>query len=79
MRGSHWRVRPLLGIEVELNELTDYGFTWGPMELTRICHVEGRGYVLEVKTDSKNLQIYVSEKGRSVRAWLDHEPLKVEA
>lgn len=60
------------------DELTDYGFIWGPMEVTRICVVDRKGYILRVKTDSKDLEIYVSEKGRSVRAWLDHEPLKAE-
>lgn len=44
-----------------------YGFEWGPMTVTRICHIEGRGYVLEVKTDHRSVQIYVSEKGRVLK------------
>ena len=30
--------------------VTRYGFTWGPMIVTRLCLVEGRGYSLEIVT-----------------------------
>lgn len=46
-----------------------YGFRWGPMVVTRLVHIEGRGYALEVKTDHKTMQIFVSEKGRVIKAY----------
>jgi hypothetical protein len=51
------------------NEVTQYGFRWGPMEVERLVHVEGRGYALEVKTEHASMQIYVSDKGRKIKAY----------
>lgn len=48
--------------------MNPYGFDWGPMSVTRLAHIEGRGYVLEVTTDHARLQIHVTEKGRRVTA-----------
>lgn len=49
-------------------EAAQYGFRWGPMDVIRIAHIEGRGYCLEIRTDYDRLQVYVSEKGRKVEA-----------
>lgn len=59
-----------------MNEITDFGFTWGPVTVTRMAHIPGRGYVIGIDAGSKRAQVYVSEKGRSLRFWLDHEELK---
>lgn len=59
--------------------MSDYGFMWGPMEVHRIVHIEGRGYVLGVDAPGGRLQIYVSEKGRSVRVWKDNVELTGDA
>lgn len=64
------------------DELTQYGFTWGPMEVTRITSFSrgknrGTSRILELNTDAgRKLQIYVSPTGRSVRVWRDGEELK---
>ena len=51
------------------DRLTQYGFTYGPAEVTRMCHIEGRGRVLQVKTPHAELQVLVSEKGRRITAY----------
>ena len=49
---------------------TRYGFDWGPMKVERLCHIAGRGYVLAIRVgQEEKLQVYVSEKGQSVRAF----------
>ena len=53
--------------------VTRYGFTWGPMIVTRLCHVEGRGYSLEIVTPYQSMHVYVTEKGRKI------EPMPVRA
>jgi hypothetical protein len=65
---------PLTGVDdgsqVPGEELMNlYGFDWGPMKVERLAHIEGRGYVLSVKTDHAEMQVYVSEKGRVVRPY----------
>jgi hypothetical protein len=46
---------------------TRYGFRWGPVAVDRLAHVEGRGRVIEVRTDHARIQVYVSEAGRVIR------------
>ena len=46
---------------------TPYGFDWGPMTVTRMAHIEGRGYALGIVVGRRRFQVWVSEKGRSVR------------
>jgi hypothetical protein len=51
--------------------VTQYGFEWGPLCVERVAHIEGRGYVVEIRprgSHKKAVQVYVSEKGRSVSA-----------
>lgn len=50
---------------------TRFGFNWGPMEVSRLAHVEGRGYVIEIRTGHKSMQVYVTEAGRKI------EPMEV--
>lgn len=45
-----------------------YGFDWGPMSVTRLGYIEGRGYLVEVTTDHARMQVYVTEKGRKITA-----------
>lgn len=45
------------------------GFNWGPMQVRRICSIEGRR-VVELRTEAgKRVTIYVSPTGRSVRVF----------
>lgn len=46
-----------------------YGFRWGPFDVERLAHIEGRGYVICIRTDHGSMQISVSEKGRVIRAY----------
>lgn len=50
-----------------------YGFPWGPMTITRLAHIPGRGYALEIKTLHQSMQVYVSEKGRKIEAMPVHD------
>ena len=54
-------------MSVDYGYETDYGFLWGPMEVTRLSSIEGRGQVLGIKVGGHSLQLYASPKGRSVR------------
>ena len=47
--------------------ITDYGFDWGPLSVTRYFH-DKRGYLLGITTNTRELQVWVSTTGRSVRA-----------
>ena len=52
--------------------MNPYGFDWGPLSVERVAHVEGRGYVVDVRSRERyedGVQIYVSEKGRSIRVF----------
>lgn len=52
---------------------TRYGFRWGPMLVERMAQIEGRGYVVSIRGpkgySGPEVQVYVSEKGRSIRAY----------
>jgi hypothetical protein len=52
--------------------LCEYGFRWGPMVVDRVAHIDGRGYVVSVRSsagyDGPEVQVFVSEKGRRVKA-----------
>lgn len=41
----------------------------GPFWVTMNLHLPGKGYSLSVHTDHVEMQVYVSEKGRVVRAY----------
>lgn len=58
---------------------TEYGFIWGPATVERVAsftHSNGKYRVLQVKTPTKTLDIYVSPQGRSVRVFSDGVELK---
>ena len=49
---------------------------WGPIVVERTAHIEGRGYVVSVRTKGsyeRSVQVYVSEKGRSMRVYVRGE------
>ena len=49
-----------------------YGFAWGPVIVERTAHIDGRGYVVTVRTPGSyepSVQVYVSEKGRVMRVY----------
>lgn len=56
-----------------MSGVTQYGFQWGPLEVQRTVHVEGRGYVVTVQTERESIQVYVSEKGRTLKAYPKHK------
>ena len=55
--------------------LTNYGFTWGPATIQRMSEIDG-ATCTQIRTDAHKLNVYVSPKGRSIRAWLDGQELK---
>ena len=56
---------------------TPYGFEWGPMKVERCTEYRGSRVVL-ITTDTHTLEVCVSPKGNSIRAWLDHAPMTPE-
>lgn len=50
------------------DEITDYGFEWGPMTVTRMTEYRGTR-VIGIRSDGNELQVSVSPKGRSIRVW----------
>jgi hypothetical protein len=55
-------------------EIIEYGFTWGPMTVTRLTEIDG-SVCLGVDSEHHKLQITVSPQGRSVRVWKDHREM----
>ena len=49
--------------------VTSFGFDWGPMKVERAAHIEGRGYVLMVKTEHARLEVFVTEAGRKIKTY----------
>lgn len=45
-----------------------YGFTWGPLAVTRICTGPNGEHVLHISTERRKLEVCVSAKGHSIRA-----------
>lgn len=67
--------------DLDFGEYTQYGFTWGPMEVSRRSSMtrragEGLSRALGVKTPYHDLDVYVSPTGRSVRVFRDGKELK---
>ena len=48
---------------------TKYGFDWGPAKVERLAHIEGRGRVLEVRTEHARVQVHVTEAGRKINVY----------
>lgn len=53
--------------------LTQYGFTWGPMEVLRAC-ADARYRTIIVRTKHRELQIHVSPTGRAIRTYQHKAP-----
>ena len=51
-------------------EETTYGFRWGSLEVTRLLSDPKGGYLLEVATPYRKLEIRVSPSGRVVNTHL---------
>lgn len=62
-----------VAVAITTDEAWRYGFRWGPMVVERLVHIEGRGYVLRIKTEYQDLQIYVTEKGRKIKPMPVHD------
>lgn len=54
---------------------TQYGFTWGPAEVTRMATFR-ETRVLGIRTGRHKVAVYVSPTGRSVRVFKDGKELK---
>lgn len=50
-------------------EVWQYGFRWGQVDVTRAVELNDKRRVVQVTTDHKSLDIYVSTTGRSVRVF----------
>lgn len=50
------------------DQLTRFGFNWGPMEVTRACS-DGRYRTMLIRTPYVELQVHVSDGGRSIRTF----------
>jgi ribosomal protein S19 len=48
---------------------TEYGFEWGPMKVERTASLPEGRVVLTVRTDHRELTIYASRTGRSLRVF----------
>jgi hypothetical protein len=48
---------------------TEYGFEWGPLTVERTASLPEGRVVLTVKTDHRELTIYASRTGRSLRVF----------
>lgn len=54
----------------DYGRFTPYGFTWGPAEVSRISRLnvgDRDSRVIGIKTPYKDIEVYVSKTGRSVR------------
>lgn len=56
-------------------EALPFGFRWGPLMVTRLISDEKFGYVLEIRTEHKTLEVRVSPKGRRIEAWPEGEDI----
>jgi hypothetical protein len=50
-------------------ELTDYGFTFGALEVVRLMHLEDGRVCVQIKTEHDSIDVYASPQGRSLRAF----------
>jgi hypothetical protein len=56
--------------------VTDYGFAWGPVEVTRAALLPEDRRIITIKTPYVDLDVYVSATGRSVRIFRGGTELK---
>jgi hypothetical protein len=55
--------------EESADDIWKYGFRWGPLTVTRLAHIDGRGYVIEVATDHQVMQVHITEKGNKINPY----------
>ena len=48
---------------------------WGPIRVSPMTHIEGRGYAVGIDTPYVSLQLWVSEQGRNIRVWRGNDEL----
>lgn len=51
------------------DELTEFGFTFGAMEVTRLADINGTTRVRIKTTAGRHIDVYVSPTGRSLRVF----------
>ena len=59
------------------DEITQYGFKWGPMTVERTASSQGGRRVLTVKTRSQAVEILVSPGGRRIEVWKGGKRMEV--
>ena len=71
-RGSKRKETPFL----HGDKVDQYGFAWGPTEVTRAFSDSRYGYGLSVATAHDSIMIYVSPRGHRIRVLREHRELK---
>jgi hypothetical protein len=56
--------------------LTRYGFQFGAAEVTRLTDFKGTAVIEVSTTAGRNVQIYVSPKGKSLRVFRDGKEMR---
>jgi len=49
-------------------KLTEHGFEWGPLRVSRVFHDDRVGFVLCIETEAEEMRVRVSPKGRKLSA-----------
>lgn len=49
--------------------ITDYGFEWGPLSVSRTCSLPDDRLLLTIQTEHRALDVYCSATGRSLRVF----------
>lgn len=44
----------------------DHGWRWGPVTITRLASIDGRGVVLDVSTEAGSIEVWASPSGQSM-------------
>lgn len=60
------------------DKLTEYGFTFGAMDVERTCTLPDGATVVTVRAGKKEIQVVVSPGGRSLRVFSNGNEWKVE-
>lgn len=60
---------------------TEFGFKWGPALVQRLTIFrsgeKSEARIIQIKTDAgREIEVYVSKTGRSLRVWRDGKELK---
>ena len=59
------------------DEITQYGFKWGPVAVERSAVIQGGRHVLTVSTRSQAVEILVSPGGRRIEVWKGGKRMEV--